>query len=85
MLLTAISSSKQQHFSAELLPHKAEALLLLSEKQSALLASCCFSEAEGLRMGEAHVPSDCSASNCNLFQQATALQCRTIASQHQSV
>jgi len=37
MLPTTLPSSKQQHFSAELLPHKAEVLSLLTEKESALL------------------------------------------------
>jgi len=40
MLPTTLPSSKQQHFSAELLPYKAEVPPLPTEKESALLASC---------------------------------------------
>jgi len=42
ILWTTLPSSKQWHFSAELLPHKAEVLPLPTEKESALLASCWF-------------------------------------------
>jgi len=39
-LPTTLPSSKQWHFSAELLPHNAEVLPLPTKKESALLASC---------------------------------------------